>query len=64
MKEKAFQGASLHMLFPLVADHGRELPEYFAIARANQVALGAAQIIVCRRRGERSELVAQALECV
>ena len=64
MKEKAFQSASLHMFFPLVADDGGELPEYFSVARANQLALGAAQIIARFGRGERSEFVAQALECV
>src|SRR5262245_38553225 len=37
MKEKTFQGASLHMFFPLIADDGGQLPEYFAVARANQL---------------------------
>ena len=63
MKEKAFQGASLHMLFPLVADDGRELPEYLTIAGANELPLGAVQTIAVTR-GERSELVTQTLKCV
>src|SRR5207244_10478238 len=54
MKEKAFQGASLHMLFPLVADDGRELPEYLTIAGANELPLGAAQTIAVTR-GDRFE---------
>jgi len=63
MKKKAFESASLQMLFPLITNDGRELSEYLSIAGANELPRGVAQTLAITGH-ERSELVTQTLKCV